>query len=267
MKNAFSIIVAMLLAAFPLAASAQTSTPVAVVKSAYSCVFSKTCSESKARTYLTASFAKKFATIDSLEKTCQCEVIDASPWVDAQAGPATFSLGTASIKGNAATVPIHFHGGKSGAYSMTVKTEHTASGWAISDILTRNGKSTAAMMATNIASTQKWLASPGAVLRQFQTWHFRATANGSLLRSFDAGKVFLAPTFAAEVKTKLSQPVDPFTLSMARVTDWEFGKATVTGDTATALARLQFKGGTHAQIVYHLTHSGGKWVISGISRP
>lgn len=267
MNKAFSLAVSLTLVTLPIAASAQGSTPVAVVKSAYTCVLSSSCPQSKARTYLTPSFAKELATVDALGKTCKCEVIDASPWLDVQAEPGAFSLGNAKIDGSTALVPIHFSGGKSGAFSLTVKTKRTASGWAISDILTRNGQSTAAMLATNIANTQKWLTSPDRVLRGFQLWHARATRNGTLMSSFASGKSFLTPAFAREVQPKLSQSVDPFTLSTAHVVEWEFSKAKVNGAESTALARLQFKDGTNTQVVYHLKRIANHWAISDISLP
>lgn len=267
MDKAFSAIVALMLATLPVGAPAQTATPVAVVNAAYTCVFSHSCPEAKARAYLTSSFAREFATVDALAARCRCEVIDASPWVDAQAGPAAFAVGNAVVTGGTAYVPIHFSDGKSGAYSMKIATARTAAGWAISDILTRDGKSTAAMMAAAIASTRNWLASPGATLRQFQMWHYRASVNGSLLQSFESGKSFFTPAFARDVHAKLSQAVDPFTLSASRVADWEFGAAQISGDTATSLARLQMTNGTYSRVLYHLQRIGGRWAISGVSRP
>jgi len=245
---------------------AQTATPAAAVRAAYTCVFSHACQESTVRAYLTPAFAKEFAEVDALEKRCHCEVIDASPWIDAQAGPGAFSVGAARIRGNRASVPIRFSGGKTGGYSLTIETERTASGWAISDILMRNGASTAAMMAKNIASTQAAATTPDAVFHQFEKWYNQASMSGSLTRSFDTVKAYLTPSFVREVQPKLSQPVDPFTLGTMPVTDWESSKAKVDGDAATTIVRLQFRGGSRSQVIYHLERIGGHWAISGVSK-
>lgn len=265
MKHLLRASVVLTLAAAPIAAAAQTSTPAGVVRSAYACIFSRSCPESTARSYLTPSFAKDFAAVDALEKRCRCEVIDASPWIDAQAGPDTFSLGTARIAGNRASVPIHFSGGKSGAYSLTIAVERAVSGWAISDIMMRDGASTAAMMAANVARAQQADTTPDGVLHSFERWHNEAAMHGSLSKSFDEAKPYLTPAFARDVKARLAQQTDPFTLSAARVTDWETGRAKVDGDRATATVQLQFQGGARAELRYRLERIGGHWAISGIT--
>ncbi len=252
------------LAVTPLVATSEPSTPASVVKSAYSCIFSNACPESKARGYLTPAFAKEFAEVDALEQRCRCAVIDASPWIDAQAGPKTFAVGAARIAGKQASVPIHFSGGKAGSYSLTIETEHMASGWAISDILMHNGASTAAMMAANLRSTQAVATTPDAVLTHVEKWYNDAAMSNSIARSFDSIAGDLTPSFARQSRAKLSQGSDPFTLGTARVTDWETSKANVDGDTANAIIRLQFKGGARSQLVYRLQRIGGHWAIANI---
>lgn len=261
--------VALIVAALPVSAIAASSSPTAVVRAAYACVFSKTCTNAKARAYLTPSFAKDFAEVDALEARCHCEVIDASPWVDAQVGPATFSVGLGTLDGDHATVPVHFSGGKAGAYTLRIDLQRTATGWGISDIRQHDGKSTSAMMRQNVAGTNRYLStavfsSPDAVLGAVEKWEDRATMSGSLTRSFADAKPYLTPSFARKSASQLGR-VNPFTLSSERATDWESKEAVVEGDRATALVHVQFRSGATSELLYHFERTGGRWAISDIT--
>lgn len=268
MKNFVLPALMLLMAAGPVSAASPKSSPAAVVRAAYTCVFSKTCSAAKARAYLTPSFAKKFAEVDALEAQCGCEVIDASPWVDAQAGPDAFSVGAATLKGDRANVPVHFSGGMAGAYTLTIEVQRTAAGWAISDIRQRNGQSTPALMALNIAQTKRDIsrvfASPDDVLSAVERWQSRATMNGSLTRSFQDAIPYLTPAFAKKAKVEMGT-MNPFTLSPTPATNWESKKATIDGNRATALVHLQFRGPRTSNLLYHFQRIGSRWAISDIT--
>lgn len=270
MKKLMFTAVALTMVVLPVTATAQASTPAGVVRSAYTCVFSKTCSDTTARSYLTPSLRQEFTSADALEKRCRCEVIDASPWVDAQVGPAAFSVGAASVHGDRGSVPVRFSGGKAGAYTLTVDVQHTATGWAISDIRQRNGQSTAAMIAANIASTEKSLdpataKTPDDVLFRVERWQSSAELSGSYSATFADVKPYLTPEFAQSIQPKAGQIMNPFTLSSVKTIDWESAKAKTDGNTATAVVRLQFHGGARSELLYHFERTASGWKVGGVT--
>lgn len=270
MKQLLPAALALTFVTLPVSAMAQTSSPAAVVRSAYTCVFSKTCPGATARSYLTPGFREEFASVDALERRCRCEVIDASPWIDAQAGPSTFSVGAASVRGDRGTVPVHFSGGKSGAYTLAIAVQRTSAGWAISDIRQRDGGSTAAMMAANIAQTTASMnpasaTTPDDVLSRVHRWEDEAEQSGSYAATFSGVRPYLTQEFSHRIQPKPKQTLNPFTLSTAQTTDWESAKATIDGNTASAVVRLQFHGGARSVLLYHFRRTANGWKVDGIT--
>ncbi len=152
------------LTAFALAGAVATAapaqTPAAAASALYAWVFHGHDANRDLhaiRPVLSARFYGDLTRVFAVEARTHTLVLDANPFIDAQIEADYATVGTPSVTGSTATVPVKISYKRYPKGNVLTMVEvKTASGWRIDDILDHTGHSTDALIRRNLAMSAKY---------------------------------------------------------------------------------------------------------------